>query len=127
MLFGVEDADWDHWLEHLVASSADQAIDSHAWRGVVSLLRWLDCVGRENGPAFLKGLCQDRQQMKIDIEHSALLRRLLQGKALLPDPPPLACGYPWYELIESGEGTAFAVKECHEGSEPRLLVNQSAQ
>jgi hypothetical protein len=128
MFFGIAEADWDGWLEHLVAGWAEEPIDAQAWRGVVSLLRWLDCVRRENGPAVMKELCRNPQQMRIDIEHSALLRRLLQGKEPLSHPPPLTCGYPWYELIERGEGTAFEVQECPaEDGIPHLIINQNGQ
>lgn len=37
-----------------------------------------------------------------DMEHSALLRRLLDGKPLLPEPPPRRWNNPDYELIELG-------------------------
>jgi hypothetical protein len=131
MLFGVAGSDWEAWVQGLARCSPDERpIDPQAWRGVACLLRWLDCVGREKGPAFVKGLCQNLKRMTIDIEHSALLQRLLQGKEPLPHPPPLACAYPWYELIESGAGTAFDVQEWphpEEGGTPRLLINQSAQ
>jgi hypothetical protein len=45
-----------------------------------------------------------------DVDHSALLHRLLEGKDPLPDPPPRSMSYPWYELIEKGE----AIAEIHE-------------
>lgn len=66
-----------------------------------------------------------------EVEHSALLRRLLGGKPALPDPPPRSFSYPWYELIEDGRSTC----ECWEmtaeqrkvwgRTEPTLVVNQS--
>jgi hypothetical protein len=37
-----------------------------------------------------------------DIEHSALLNRLLDGKDALPEPPPRMFSYPNYELVETG-------------------------
>jgi hypothetical protein len=42
-----------------------------------------------------------RPPTSADVDHSALLRRLLEGKPLLPKAPPLRMSYPWYEL---GEG-----------------------
>jgi len=44
MRAGIEEADWDRWLERQVPSSADQASDVQAWRGVVAVLRWLHCA-----------------------------------------------------------------------------------
>lgn len=41
-----------------------------------------------------------------DVDHSALLHRLLEGKDPLPEPPPRSMSYPWYELIEKGEDIA---------------------
>ena len=38
-----------------------------------------------------------------DARHSGLLRRLLSGERPLPAAPPLADGYPWYQLIDHGE------------------------
>ncbi len=38
-----------------------------------------------------------------DVDHSALLRRLLNGKPLLPNPPPVSFSYPWYEILETGK------------------------
>lgn len=46
-------------------------------------------------------------QFAADVDHSALLRRLLAGKDPLPLPPPRNCSQPWYSLIEDGEGWAL--------------------
>lgn len=43
---------------------------------------------------------QDWVQLMADIEHSPLLLRLLSGKDPLPEPPPLAHGYPNYKAVE---------------------------
>lgn len=66
-----------------------------------------------------------------EVEHSALLRRLLSGQSALPEPPPRSYSYPWYELIENGISTC----ECWEmtdeqrsvwgGRGPTLIVNQT--
>lgn len=52
-----------------------------------------------------------REQLWADIDHSALLLRLLSGKKLLPKPPPRAFSYPWYAL---GEGSRCHYMELHE-------------
>ena len=49
--------------------------------------------------------------LRIDMSHSALLHRLLSGKAPLPSPPPKHFSSPWYELIEDGFAIPFEVWE----------------
>lgn len=66
-----------------------------------------------------------------EVQHSALLQRLLMGKPALAEPPPRSYSYPWYDLIENGHSTC----ECWEmtdeqlstmgRTEPTLVVNQS--
>lgn len=45
---------------------------------------------------------ESADQLVVQMRHSALLDRLLQGKEPLPEPPPKAFSYPWYGLIEQG-------------------------
>ena len=132
MFIDIAEEDWNDWLQRFTERKfterkEDETIDSQAWRGVASLLRWLNCLGREKGSAILQELCQDPVQMRADIEHSLLLLRLLQGKEPLLYPPPLRGGYPWYELIETGEGTGYDVVEMPKDGVPHLLINQSLQ
>lgn len=42
-------------------------------------------------------------QLRADVSHSALLRRLLSGKEPLEEPPPLEHSYPDYEAVEGKE------------------------
>ena len=59
--------------------------------------------------------------------HSALLDRLLQGKDPLPEAPPRAFSYPWYELIERGSARAMRVSIPQEESglhDGMLLIEQ---
>ena len=44
----------------------------------------------------------DKSPTFADAVHSALLKRLLDGKQALPEPPPRSYSYPWYELVENG-------------------------
>lgn len=85
------------------------------------LLRWLR-VREEAGHPFPQSL----RQLEADIAHSALLTRLLEGKDPLPEPPPRAMAYPWYELIEKGRAEAYEVFELtggvEEGSGYQVLV-----
>src|SRR5688500_14473153 len=46
------------------------------------------------------------RQLFPDAFHSALLWRLLDGRPVLPKPPPVAFSYPWYDLIDDGEAVA---------------------
>ena len=62
----------------------------------------------------------DRRFLKVQADHSALLARLLEGKEPLHEPPPRAFGYPWYDLVETGEGDATEVFEA----EGMLVINQ---
>lgn len=71
-----------------------------------TLLKWLK-IREENGISFPTELIQ----FEIDIRKSALLTRMLGGKDPLPEPPPKAFSYPWYSLIEQGEGDPFEVVE----------------
>lgn len=49
---------------------------------------------------------------QLTMMKSSLLNRLLQGKEPLPIPPPKKYSYPWYSLIETGEGQATDVWEA---------------
>lgn len=55
--------------------------------------RWLDIKNRNRGDMITSA----------DVDHSALLNRLLDGKEPLPEPPPLMNSYPDYNAVE---GTA---------------------
>lgn len=79
------------------------------------LLRWLEL--REAGANY-RPLSNT---LRIDVAHSALLRRLLDGKEPLPEPPPKAMSYPWYDLVEQGKGEPFEVFELNS---KELVINQ---
>lgn len=64
-----------------------------------------------------------RSPTPADIDHSALLNRLLSGKEPLPEPPPLFYGYPCYGLEEGEQivvGSLF-----HDRSNNRVVINQN--
>lgn len=68
-----------------------------------------------------------RMPTASDVDHSALLQRLLNGKPPLPEPPPRSFSYPWYSLIEDGSGKA-EVREISDwlgGDGTILIINQS--
>jgi len=71
------------------------------------LLRWLE-VREAEGHPFPDSV----RKLKEDIDHSALLGRLLSGQEPLDDPPPKTMAYPWYEIIEKGKGEPSQVWEA---------------
>lgn len=77
-----------------------------ARRVLACVKRWLTIRERweDRSRPFTNGL-----QLCADIDHSSLLQRLLDGKEPLPEPPPRAHSYPWYELVEQGAGWAREV------------------
>lgn len=91
-------------------------------KDIDALLRWLS-IRAEHGYEFP----DNYYQFGADIGHSALLRRLLDGKEPLPDPPPRSFSYPWYSLIEDGEGFPMEVWEGHPklfSDYPALVIDQ---
>ena len=64
---------------------------AEAMWGVECLLRWLE-IRQQEGKPFPISLFN----LKADIDHSALLQRLLAGKEPLPHPPLLKHSYPDY-------------------------------
>ena len=80
--------------------------------------RWLtiaDRAGREM-PA-------DPGQFCINMQKSALLRRLLDGTEPFPLPPPKAYSYPWYSLLEKGEVSGYLDHSKY--GDDRLNISQS--
>lgn len=60
--------------------------------------RILDCIKKwlEIREKYHSNFLSTPSQLRADIDHSALLRRLISGRAPLPDPPPLKWSYPVY-------------------------------
>lgn len=71
------------------------------------LIDWLK-VREEGGYSFPA----NADEFAAEVDHSALLRRLMEGKAPLPNPPPLSHSYPWYELVETGSAVPIEVWEA---------------
>lgn len=79
-----------------------------------AFLRWLE-IREENGLPLTSV-----HQLKLDADHSSLLKRLLEGGVVFPEPPPRSFSYPWCELIQTGRALPF---EVHEGwDDPDILV-----
>lgn len=106
---------WHHWM-----MSQSHGLNTEAWRGVMCVLRWLSI--REDNSIPPPGRFH---HMEDDISHSALLRRLIDGKDPLPDPPPESYGQPWYELMENGQSTDVQVAELEWGNGTHLIINES--
>ena len=68
----------------------------------------------------------DRPASRPDVDHSHLLRHLLKGGEIFPDPPPSNHGSPDYDLAA---GKSVKVRDFHERIEaiPQMVyVNQCA-
>lgn len=75
------------------------------------LNRWLD-IRYVNGQDV-----GDFLQLRIDADHSGLLRRLLAGEEPTAEAPPLAYSYSWVEVIQKGKAEAYEVYEPHPESQ----------
>lgn len=89
------------------------------------LVEWLK-IREQEGRSFP----QDVQAFVLELDHSALLQRLVSGKQPLPTAPPLSFAYPWYDLIEDGKAEPVEVwvgdKIANERHNARIIViNQS--
>ena len=106
---------WDSWI-----NQQSNGLNQEAWRGVMCVLRWLAI--RESNSIPPPGRFH---HLEDDISHSALLRRLIDGKDPLPDPPPESFGQPWYELVEIGTSANVSVSEIDWGRGTHLIINQA--
>jgi hypothetical protein len=105
--------EWVQWLDEFSRGS-----NREAWRGIMCLLRWI-AIREENGhpvPPYLSA-------MEGDLFHSPLLRRLIEGKDPLPQPPPESCGEPWYELVETGRGIASDVRPWRWAPDEKIAID----
>jgi hypothetical protein len=60
-----------------------------------------------------------------DIDHSALLRRLLDGERPFKYPPPRSFSYPWYEVMDGKEHSVMEVWVDSQGLAEYVVINQS--
>jgi len=77
-----------------------------------ALREWLS-IRLKNGQEYPTNV----DQLLADIEHSALLPRILNGDKIYPEPPPGS----WYDLIEKGKAKTISLKEYGK----TLLIDQS--
>lgn len=61
-----------------------------------------------------------------DLDHSALFQRIIAGKELFQEPPPLAFSYPNYPLLENGWCEPFEVWVPPAGSSPSRLLGANS-
>lgn len=84
---------------------------------------WLQILRKERREVHLS-------HISVDLDHSALFRRLLKGERVYSSPPPLAYSYPWYDLLEESGPQACEFWIGGEGDylEPNTpVINQSAK
>jgi len=62
--------------------------------------------------------------LRADIDHSALLRRLLEGEQALPVPPPKQYSYPAYNLVEKDE-PQFVLGVWFSKDDDMVVIEQS--
>jgi hypothetical protein len=88
------------------------------------LIDWLK-IREQQGYAFPR----DPDGFMITAVKSALLDRMLSGKAPFEIPPPKSHSYPWYELIERGEAEPLEVFRTEEIEKEIfgdcLIINQT--
>jgi hypothetical protein len=94
--------------------------DSHVLDVLIEWLRVRDRGGRPL-PLGYDGLADE-------LLHSALLERMLAGKAPLPAPPPRSFGQPWYALVEDGVASECELVPLKDrlGASPKVAINQTA-
>lgn len=95
-----------------------------------AVVRWIELKRQWEKP-----FGPDELPTDADIAHSALLARLLRGKEPLPEPPPEAFSYPWYEVVEdtarAHRGIEFGfrkdggLKECLPDEADYVCLNQN--
>ena len=66
-----------------------------------------------------------RNYEPVDVDHSALLQRLLGGGTLHENPPPLRFSYPAWSMVEDEIIPIHEMYECHHNSFPgKISVDQ---
>lgn len=84
------------------------------------------CLTEWNNVARDAGYSTGIDSVLANIDHSALLHRLLEGKEIYPSPPPRAFSYPWYALLEgkAGDHNEVHFHPNHDGREV-VVINQA--
>ncbi|TMD92855.1 MAG: hypothetical protein E6I76_16190 [Chloroflexi bacterium] len=94
--------------------------DSHV---VDVLLEWLRVRDRGGRPLPLGYV-----GLTDELENSALLHRMLTGRAPLAEAPPRSYGQPWYALVEDGVASNCELVPLKDrlGASPKVSINQTA-
>jgi hypothetical protein len=94
--------------------------ESHVLDVLIEWLRVRDRGGRPL-PLGYDGLADE-------LENSALLHRMLAGKAPLAAAPPRSYGQPWYALVEDGVASDCELVPLKDrlGASPKVSINQTA-
>lgn len=69
----------------------------------------------------------NRKYEPVDADHSALLKRLLSGKKLHKNPPPLRFSYPAWELVEDQKIPIIEMHESFNLDPGYVVVDQSPE
>lgn len=85
-----------------------------------ALVKWLE-IREKNGYEFPSSL----MQLICDMEHSALLQRLLNGKQPTEERPPKSFSYPNYGLVDTGISYPMTVFEDNHLGETSIVIDQS--
>jgi hypothetical protein len=101
--------------------STEETTSAHAPDPVTSIVRWLEIRELSGQP-----LPSSYRQLVEDVQHSALLHRLLAGMDPFGAAPPRSYGQPWYSLLESGwaSGCEFKPLKDRFGAVPRVAINE---
>ena len=87
------------------------------------LIEWLRVRDRGGRPLPL-----GYDGLTDELENSALLHRMLTGKAPLAEAPPRSYGQPWYALVEEGVASDCELVPLKDrlGASPKVSINQTA-
>jgi hypothetical protein len=69
---------------------------------IEALLKWLEISQKHSHLLDI-----NIEQLKLRIYKSQLLHRMLEGKEVLPVPPPKRNNNPWYSLVETGKDVVY--------------------
>lgn len=88
--------------------------------GIQAVRKWfeiLNSLNREPPSSYT--------QLMANLDHSALLQRIIENKTVYPIPPPRAYSYPCYELFDNGIYYPYEVFEANEYLSNSIVIDQS--
>ena len=112
-MLGTTKTEWRLWMEAI-----SEGHHPEAWRGIMCLLRWMSIREGEGIPPP-GGV----QNLEDEVNHSKLLRRLLNGQEPYMGAPPESFGDPWYELLDDGAAVDIEVQVVPRYGGQQVLIN----